>query len=218
MGKLSEELASLEKLMSEETAICMMEKSKNLATILDAQDAQNAVSSAVEVLREFYDKAATATSLAQKGQHAQPEIFSDEPYQGMSAAKGGVMGMLEVIESDFVRLESETTAQEQNAQSEYDDYIKVSTLDKTEMTKTLEHKTQKRAHQEGALQETKSSLEGTQKELDAALKTYEKLKPTCVSGGAESFEDRTAQRKEEIESLQEALRILNGEDIVFMQE
>merc|ERR1719263_585902 len=126
--------------------------------------------------------------------------------------------MLEVIASDFMRLESETTAQEDAAQKEYDDFMKVSELDKTQMTKDNEHKTEKKAHQEGALQQTKHDLEGTQKELDAAMKTYEKLKPTCVSGGAESFEDRTAQRKEEIESLQEALRILNGEDIVFVQE
>jgi len=42
---------------------------------------------------------------------------------------------------------------------------------------------------------------------------FEKLKPTCVSGGEVSFEEKEAQRKAEIESLQEALRILNGEDI-----
>ena len=47
-------------------------------------------------------------------------------------------------------------------------------------------------------------LEGTQKELDAALAYYEKLKPDCVDSGV-SYE--------EIQSLQEALKILSGEDI-----
>ena len=48
---------------------------------------------------------------------AEPEIF-DKPYKGMGAESGGVVGMLEVIESDFARLESETKAAEATAQKE----------------------------------------------------------------------------------------------------
>ena len=59
----------------------------------------------------------------------------------------------------------------------------------------------------------KRDLEGIQKELHAALAYFDKLKPSCVDSGV-SYEDRVARRKEEIESLQEALKILNGEDIV----
>jgi hypothetical protein len=55
-------------------------------------------------------------------------------------------------------------------------------------------------------------LEGTQKELDAALAYYDKLKPDCIDSGV-SYEERVARRQEEIESLQEALKILNGEDL-----
>merc|ERR1719284_1592811 len=126
--------------------------------------------------------------------------------------------MIEVIASDFARLESETSAAETAAADEYAGFMQDSKMDKTMKSKDLEHATEKKANQEAALQEKKSDLEGTQKELDAAMKYFDKLKPTCISGGSESFEDRTAQRKEEIESLQEALRILNGENIVFLQE
>ena len=59
--------------------------------------------------------------------------------------------------------------------------------------------------------EKKEDLDATQKELDAALTYYEKLKPSCVDAGV-SYEDRLARRKDEIESLQEALKILNGDD------
>merc|ERR1711865_838084 len=39
-----------------------------------------------------------------------------------------------------------------------------------------------------------ADLEGTQKELDAALAYFDKLKPSCVDAGV-SFEDRVARRK-----------------------
>ena len=53
---------------------------------------------ALTVLKEFYAKAAEATAFIQQ----KPEIF-DKPYKGMGAEGGGVVGMLEVIESDFAR-------------------------------------------------------------------------------------------------------------------
>merc|ERR1711897_131282 len=105
------------------------------------------------------------------------------------------------IESDFARLESDTKASEATAQKEYDTFMTDSKVDKSEKSTDIEHKTAK-----------KEDLEGTQKELDAALAYFDKLKPSCVDAGV-SYEDRVARRKEEIESLQEALRILNGEDI-----
>ena len=64
--------------------------------------------------------------------------------------------------------------------------------------KDVEHKTTKKTNQESALTAKKADLEGTQKELDAALAYYDKLKPSCVDAGV-SYEDRVARRKEEIE-------------------
>merc|ERR1719272_2463183 len=74
-------------------------RQKNAATIQEATEAQTAVSQALTVLREFYAKAAKATALVQ--QPAMP----DTPYQGMGGSAGGVVGMLEVIESDFARVQ-----------------------------------------------------------------------------------------------------------------
>merc|ERR1719488_441427 len=141
----------------------------------------------------------------------QPEVFESE-YKGMQSESGGVVGMLEVIQSDFARLEAETKSSEDQAQKEYDEFMSDSAVDKAEKTKDIEHKTATKQNQEQSLQEKKTDLESTQKELDAPLAYYEKLKPSCVDAGT-SYEDRVARRKEEIASLQEALKILNGEDI-----
>ena len=82
------------------------EKTKNTETISDSQEAQTAVAQALTVLKEFYAKAAEATAFAQT---KDPDIFEDE-YKNMQASGGGVVGMLEVIESDFARLEADTKA------------------------------------------------------------------------------------------------------------
>merc|ERR1712125_663 len=170
-----------------------------------------AVAQALTVLREFYSKAGEATALLQKQQPVAPEIF-DSPYKGLQAENGGVVGMLEVIQSDFARLEAETRAAEATAQEEYDTFMTDSKVDHAAKSKDIEHKTAKKQDEEQALTTKKSDLEGTQKELDAALAYFDKLKPSCVDAGV-SYEDRVARRKEEIGSLQEALKILNGEDI-----
>merc|ERR1712216_615137 len=186
----------------------MGEKETNAATVKDAQEAQTAVAQALTVLQEFYSKAAEATALLQQ----EPPPSFDTPYQGMQSENGGVVGMLEVIESDFARLEADTKASEATAQKEYDTFMTDSKVDKESKETDVEHKTAKKQDQEQALTVKRQDLEGTQKELDAALAYFDKLKPSCVDSGV-SYEDRVARRKEEIESLQEALKILNGEDI-----
>jgi len=218
MAKLTEELAALKTAVDEidaavakATALREKEKEENTQAIKDAQEGAAAVKEALKVLKDFYAKAAKATSLSQKGKR-QPEIFDEKPYKGMGGDSGGVVGMLEVIESDFARLESDTKAAEATAQKEYDEFMTDSKVDKSEKSTDIEHKTAKKQDESQALTTKNEDLEGTQKELDAALAYFDKLKPSCVDSGV-SYEDRVARRKEEIESLQEALKILNGEDI-----
>jgi hypothetical protein len=214
IAEVTKAISELDAAVAEATQVRGAEQSKNTETIKDAQGAQTAVAQALSVLNEFYAKAAEATSFAQTGAHkAEPEIFGDEPYQGMGAESGGVVGMIEVIQSDFARLEAETSAAEAEASKQYSEFMDDSKVDKTQKTADLDHASASKQDQESQLQEKKVDLEGTQKELDAALAYYEKLKPSCIGAG-DNYEDRVAKRKEEIESLQEALRILNGEDVI----
>merc|ERR1719460_2572488 len=138
--------------MSEATDVRETEKAKNAATIKDAQEAQTAVAQALKVLKDFYDKASQATSFVQ-----QPAIF-DEPYKGMGAENGGVMGMIEVIQSDFARLESETTTAEAEGQKEYDEFMADSEVDKASKTSDIEHKTSSKQNAETSLEEKRTGL------------------------------------------------------------
>merc|ERR1719265_2649300 len=138
IAELTKAVAELDAAMAKATDIRVTEKAKNTETIKDAQDAQAAVAQALVVLREFYSKAGEATALLQQQPEA-PEIF-DSPYKGMQSENGGVVGMLEVIESDFARLEAETTAAEATAQKEYDEFMTDSKVDKAQKTTDSEHK------------------------------------------------------------------------------
>lgn len=211
IATLNEQVTALNKAVAEALDMRSKEKERNQITIKDSQDAQMAVARAVAVLERFYAQAGEATSFVQRQQPESPAIF-DSPYQGMQAENGGVLGMLEVIQSDFARLEAETTAAEAQAQKEHQEFLNDSAVDKTQKTKDIEHKTGSLHDQKRVLAETESDLVGTQKELDAALAYYETLKPQCIDSGV-SYEERATRRKEEIESLQEALRILAGEEI-----
>jgi len=210
ISDLSKSVADLDAAMAKATKLRQEEKAENAQTVKDSKDAQAAVAQALTVLKEFYAKAADATAFLQQQPEA-PEIFEKE-YKGMQSENGGVVGMLEVIESDFARLESDTKAAEASAQQAYDSFMNDSNVDKAAKTTDIEHKTGKKQDESQAVTTKRDDLEGTQKELDAALAYFDKLKPSCVDAGV-SYEDRVARRKEEIESLQEALKILNGEEL-----
>jgi len=202
IATLGKEVASLDAAMATAVKERTDEKSKNSATVKDAQEAQTALAQALTVLKEFFAKAGEATSFVQQ----------QAPYQGMQAENGGVTAMLEVIASDFARLESETNAAEATGQKAFDNFMTDSKVSKSKKSAGSEHKTEKMQDQNQALTVAKSDLEGTQKSLDAALAYYDKLKPSCINSGV-TYGDRVAKRKEEIESLQNSLKIMQGEDL-----
>jgi prefoldin subunit 5 len=208
IATLTQAIADLDAAMNKATTLRNEEKAKNAETVQDAKDAQAAVANALQVLKDFYEKASEATSFAQS---QQPEIF-DKPYKGMGSSGGGVVGMLEVIESDFARLEADTKAAEAAAQKEYDEFMTDSATDKSKKSTDVDHKSAKKQDETEALTTAQEDLQGTQEELDAALAYFDKLKPSCVDAGV-SYEERVARRKEEIQSLQEALEVLNGKDV-----
>jgi len=213
IATLTAEIAEIDAAVAKATSIRTAESSKNEVVIKDAIGAQDAVSSAIGVLKDFYASAEQATAFAQtKTKAKQPEVF-DEPYKGMGGENGGVIGMMEVIQADFARLESETKSAEAEAAKEYAEFMDDARLDKAQKEKDHEYKSKKHQDQSTALEQRKSDLAGTQKELDAALAYYDKLKPDCIAT-VEPYEERVARRKEEIESLQEALRILQGEEVI----
>merc|ERR1719178_516451 len=127
----------------------------------------------------------------------------------MQGAKKGVIGMLEVMQSDFARLESDTSTDEALAAKEYETLMEESAVDRE--TKRVENVKMGRqvTAKERAFASTQKDLKGSQEELEAAQAYFDKLKPDCIEEGL-SFEERAKMRQEEIDSLKEAYDILDG--------
>jgi hypothetical protein len=130
-----------------------------------------------------------------------------EKYTGMQDSAGGVMALLEVCLSDFANLEAETKAAEASAQEEYDKFMVESKKNKAVKVKKIEMDNADKAAAETKLQEDTKDLKGTQDELLAADRYYEDLVPQCIDQGM-TWEERVAAREAEINSLKEALQIL----------
>merc|ERR1719159_52153 len=132
---------AIDSAVAEATSVRTDESAKNTQTIADAKVASEATAKALQVLKDFYS--------ANQG-----------PAQGSSST--GVLGMLEVIQSDFVRLETETTSAEDNSEKAYTEFMRESKKDKAvksaQQKNTLNTKTEK----EGDLEAAKKDLAGNQ--------------------------------------------------------
>jgi len=215
IASLNDEVAELDAAVAEATKARIEEKAKNAATVEEAKQAQVAIIQAMRILKEFYEQVSSSASFAQERLRA-PNAMDDAPmvFDGsdhtMHRGATGVLGMMEVIQSDFTRLEAETASAESEASRQHKAFLLASETDKDTKESEARHKGFEKVRKTRELGQTKQELEATQAELDTALNYYEKLKPSCI-GTTASYDERVSMRKEEIQSLKEALRILDGE-------
>ena len=211
--ELSDAIAEIKASQAEATKIRQEEKAENTKTVADAKEAILAVEKATQILKDFYSSAKEG-ALLQGGQGLRAEMKQAEhvPYKGMQATSGGIFGMLEVVLSDFSRLEAQTSHDESAAAAAYEKFMNEADENVAVKTAEVEHKTQSRALADEKNAASKKELGLTQEELDKAMDYYDKLKEQCVDTGL-SYEDRKKAREEEIQSLKEALAILQQQDL-----
>lgn len=187
-----------------------------MADIKIANEGLEAVAQAIMVLKTFYSSAAKAEALMQT--HASP-VDEDNPgagfdgaYRGSQGASSGILGLLDVIKSDYARTVKVTTKEEEEAHALF---VKFDRSSKTDIS----GKTTKLELDEEDLKSTKSSIKMKTKEMkenmdlvDKALKAIEELKPMCIDTGM-SYEERVQKREEEMKALKKALCILDPEEV-----
>merc|ERR1719454_1062332 len=200
--KLSKEVAENDAAMATATEVRQKEKSDFMVVEKDLSESQEACAAAIEVLREYYE-GASLVQLSAKA-HARARFSEAVDAEGDGS---GILGVLEVAESDFAKGLAEARTIEQQSQAEYDKMMQDGKMLK--MTKEMEIKGKQSELKSikttlTDLSEDKTGLTG---ELDAVLAYLDKLKPQCEVK-VPSYAERKAAREQEIEGLKNALEVL----------
>mmetsp|Transcript_151047 Transcript_151047/g.263204 ORF Transcript_151047/g.263204 Transcript_151047/m.263204 type:complete len:704 (+) Transcript_151047:84-2195(+) len=212
IGELTTDLSDLKSMLNESTIERSKSKKDNMETIEDAEKGLKALNECIEVLKTFYRKSARALV-----QVSPVDADTDGPgfegsYKGQQTGMKSVMGLLEVIQSDYERTIRTRTAQESKEHADFTDLERSSKGD-------ISGKTTKKEMDVEDLETTKKTLVVKMDDLktqmsllDAALKELVDLNPMCVDTGM-SYKERKGTREEEIVALKKALCELDADQV-----
>merc|ERR1719281_1735619 len=191
VATLQKELAALVKEQAEMDKIRAEEHAAWEANSAEMEKGLNGVKLALKVLNEYYAKA-------------------DKAHDSADGASTGIIGLLEVCESDFEKGLTEMNTAEQTAQATYEQESKEKEIEKATKSQDVKYKTKESNGLDKAVAELSSDREGVQTELAAVNEYLAKIEEECIAK-AETYEERTARRTAEINGLKEALQILEEE-------
>merc|ERR1711865_1178410 len=134
----------------------------------------------------------------------------DKKHASADGAGSGIIGLLEVCESDFSKGLAEMTAEEETAAADYEAYVKEDEIANVKKSQDVKYKTKEAASLDKAVAESSTDLAGVTDELSAVLKGLDKLKEMCVAK-AEPYAEKKARREAELAGLKEAQEILGSE-------
>jgi len=196
VAALQKELADLASSQAEMNKLRQEEKEAYTNNKAEMEEGLEGVKMALKIIKEYYAK-------------------EDKSPNASEGAASGIIGMLEVIESDFSKGLAEINSVESTAEAEYVKQTNENEIATTLKNQDVKYKTKEAGRLDKASAETSSDRQGVQTELDAVLEYYDRLKPQCIVK-PESYEERKKRREAEISGLKEALQILEGE-AVFLQ-
>lgn len=207
---LGGEISELEDQLSKMTKERADESAENEATIKEAQEGQQGVEEALDLLTKFYKTAAkNEVEFMQISEDPKlPDAGFDGAYQGSQAASKGVIGMLEVILSDFKRSIASTDAAEKQAAKDFLEFETQSKMSIKTKTNIKNAKDTQLVNLKATVSEDNESMVQEQKLLDKALQELMELQPACMPK-QDTYAQRVAKREEEIASLKTALCTLD---------
>jgi len=213
LEELATSLKELNAALEEATKLRADSKAENMQTLKDAKAGLAATSEALLILKVFYKQSAKAKVLLQASPIEEDDTGAEAgAYKGNQDSAKAILGLLEVIVSDFQRTVTNTQAQEDQEQAEFIKFDRTSKADIGGKETKTELDEQDLAATETSITEKMKDLQTNQDLVDKALEELEELKPMCIDTGM-SYEERVEKREEEIEALKGALCQLDAEGV-----
>jgi hypothetical protein len=209
-------LEEIEKAVTKATELREKEKEENAKAKKDAEDGVNTVAEAIDILEKHYKTAANEASddsflqlRKSKDDPEAPDAGFDGEYAGAQDGAVGVLGMLEVVKSDFERTVKEAEKDEQESEDAFKTMEAATGASKAAKTEALTNTQSAKSDADSEDTRNRESLTSNQALLDAALNEWAALDKTCQDKGM-TAEERKQQREEEIDALKQALEILDS--------
>jgi len=207
---LQEELAALSREQAQMDKIRYETHEAYTTAKADLELGLNGVRKALTVLREYYGSAAAALVQDDKMGAFMQQPAEPVKHSKASGAGSSIIGILEVVESDFAKNLAQEEAAEADAESEYQKVSQENRITKASKEQDEKYKTQEFKSLDKTIAELSSDRESASSELAAVLEYYSKIKERCIAK-PETYEERRARRAAEIEGLKVALRTLEEE-------
>merc|ERR1719333_1957073 len=174
VGVLQKELSELAKAQAEMDKLRAEEKAAFDKNSAEMEKGIKGVKLALKVLNEYYAK-------------------EDKAHSSADGAGSGIIGLLEVCESDFTKGLAEMTSTEQTAVSEYERESKENEITKATKDQDVKYKTKESKGLDKATTEATADRASVQEELDAVNEYYTGIKARCIAK-AETYEERVKRR------------------------
>jgi len=189
------------------------EKKDNLVVLDKAKEGLEAVTEAYNILKAFYSKAGSAAMLqASPVDEDAPDAVEGE-YKGKQGASKSILGLLQVIVSDFERTLRTTSEAEKKAAAEFEDMKQTSEADHAAKETKRDLSMQDSKTTESTIRKKMKDMKYAMDVVDSNLKTLQDLKPTCQESGRMSFKERTEKREQEMAALKKAMCKLDTEGV-----
>merc|ERR1712232_1482411 len=107
--------------------------------------------------------------------------MGDKSHQAAEGAGSGIIGLLEVCESDFTKGLTEMTAEEESAAADYESYVKEDEIATAAKQQDVKYKGKDAAGLDKNVAELSGDLDSVSDELAAVVKGLDKLEEMCVT-------------------------------------